>query len=186
MSDTAAQKATLRRALRGVAPDDASAARRAAAHFWRQPEAAALRVLLAFAPLPHGLGPSPLVAEPRRRCVVAAYPRWEGNALALYRAGDDDLVPGRYGLREPDPARTVRIDPAEVDVALVPALAVDIRGYRLGRGGGHYDRLLAHPRWRAWTVGVLPATRLRPALPTDPWDVPLDAVLTEIGLWRLR
>jgi len=187
MVDTAAVKASLRQRLRGQRVADPAAATRAAAHFWRQPEAATLRLLLAFAPLPDELDPTPLVAEARRRGVAVAYPRCEFDGLRLYRVDDETaLATGRYGLQEPDPDRALPVDPSDVDVALVPALAVDSRGYRLGRGGGHYDRLLAHPHWRAWRVGFVPAARVRTELPVDPWDVPLDAFLTEEGLWRLR
>jgi 5-formyltetrahydrofolate cyclo-ligase len=66
---------------------------------------------------------------------------------------------------------------------LLPCLALDSRGLRLGYGGGWFDRLRAQPSWRAVpALGVLPAACLAPALPQDPWDVPLDGWIDENGL----
>jgi 5-formyltetrahydrofolate cyclo-ligase len=65
----------------------------------------------------------------------------------------------------------------------VPCVGYGPGGYRLGYGGGWYDRLRADPLWRAVpSVVVLPSGCLKPALPRDPWDVPFDAWLDETGL----
>jgi len=65
---------------------------------------------------------------------------------------------------------------------LVPALAMDQRGIRLGSGGGWYDRLRADPAWRLLpALAVLPAACVAPSLPADPWDVPFTGWLDEIG-----
>lgn len=66
---------------------------------------------------------------------------------------------------------------------LLPCLALDGRGLRLGYGGGWFDRLRAQPAWRAVpALGVLPAACLVAALPGDSWDVPLDGWIDESGL----
>ena len=66
---------------------------------------------------------------------------------------------------------------------LLPCLALDSRGLRLGYGGGWFDRLRAQPDWRAIpALGVLPAACLAAALPQDHWDVPLDGWIDENGL----
>jgi 5-formyltetrahydrofolate cyclo-ligase len=79
---------------------------------------------------------------------------------------------------EPAPgARAVRAD--LVDVFVVPGLLFDRAGRRLGRGGGHFDRLLACARPDALRVGVCPAERLVDELPEDPWDVRMHRVVTE-------
>lgn len=69
---------------------------------------------------------------------------------------------------------------------LVPALAIDRSGIRLGSGGGWYDRLRADPHWRTVpALAVLPAACVSPTpLPRDPWDVPFDGWLDETG-WHL-
>jgi 5-formyltetrahydrofolate cyclo-ligase len=60
----------------------------------------------------------------------------------------------------------------------VPGLAWDRAGRRLGRGAGYYDRLFADPAWRGFRCGLFFAAAEAPALPADPWDRPLDAVVT--------
>jgi 5-formyltetrahydrofolate cyclo-ligase len=77
------------------------------------------------------------------------------------------------------------LPPEALGVLLVPALALDATGLRLGSGGGFYDRLRSEPAWKAIpTLAVLPAACLVPALPRDPWDVPFDGWLDEAGLHR--
>jgi len=76
--------------------------------------------------------------------------------------------------------------PEAVGLLLVPALAIDRQGIRLGYGGGWYDRLRADPAWRAVpALAVLPAACVVEALPRDGWDVPLAGWLDETGLHRI-
>lgn len=100
---------------------------------------------------------------------------------ALSPAG---LVRGRRGLLEPVGPRLGRDAVADCDLVVVPALRVDRRGTRLGRGGGSYDRALA--RSRGQVVALLHDGELVDALPADPHDVPVDAVaLPSTGLVHL-
>jgi len=89
------------------------------------------------------------------------------------------LIPGNFRVPEP-PAHAPQVDPATVDLIVVPALRVDDRGFRIGYGGGYYDRSLplmlrAHRVW----VG-LDAQRL-PQVPTEPFDRPVHAWCTPSG-----
>jgi 5-formyltetrahydrofolate cyclo-ligase len=63
--------------------------------------------------------------------------------LHVVRDLEHDLVPGVWNIPEPDPVRCDRVEIGGVDFAVVPALAVDLDGYRLGYGGGDFDRLLS-------------------------------------------
>ena len=91
------------------------------------------------------------------------------------------LIPGAFGIFEPDPNASI-VTPAEVDLILVPAVACDRRGYRLGYGGGFYDRLLSSPEWvDKPTIGIVFEFARLPELPIDPWDRPLQQVCTEAG-----
>lgn len=104
-------------------------------------------------------------------------------------AAGPGLVPGRFGLLEPVqpwlPAEAL----AEADLILVPALAVDRRGTRLGRGGGFYDRSLVLRRPQIPLVAVVRDTELLPddlELPAEPHDVPMTHALTPgLGLVAL-
>ena len=92
--------------------------------------------------------------------------------------GAADLAPGPYGLREPVGKR---LGPAAVGLAelvLVPALAVDLRGVRLGRGGGHYDRSLPLARPDAELIAVVRDAELVARLPAQPHDVLMTGTLT--------
>ncbi len=73
-------------------------------------------------------------------------------------------------------------DPRLVGLALVPGLAFDQGGGRLGRGGGHYDRLLARLRADCLRVGVCFSGQLVARVPRDPWDQSVDVVATEDGV----
>jgi 5-formyltetrahydrofolate cyclo-ligase len=96
-----------------------------------------------------------------------------------YRPGH--LVAARFGLLEPAepwlPATTV----AEASVVLVPALAVDRAGVRLGRGRGFYDRTLVHRDPRARLIAVIRDQELLDELPHEPHDVPMTHALTPGG-----
>jgi 5-formyltetrahydrofolate cyclo-ligase len=84
----------------------------------------------------------------------------------------------------PDPAAPARVPIHEVDLFLVPGQVFDRALRRLGRGGGHYDRLLARRRSDATLVGICYDDRVIEALPEDPWDVRMHAVVTERGVSR--
>ncbi|MGK7907350.1 MAG: 5-formyltetrahydrofolate cyclo-ligase [Synechococcus sp.] len=109
-----------------------------------------------------------------------------GGELAWHRyEPEGELKRSRLGILEPFP-HSPTIDLETVDAILVPAIACDRQGIRLGYGGGYYDRCLGQPRLQhALTVGVVPfACWSLSALPRDPWDIPLAAIATEreIGL----
>lgn len=73
---------------------------------------------------------------------------------------------------------------AAMDVVMLPLLGFDVRGTRLGQGGGYYDRTLSKTSFRPYRIGLAYAAQQVPVLPREPWDVPLHAVLTESGLRR--
>jgi len=108
----------------------------------------------------------------------------------LVDAGVEVLVPVLLSDRDldwtrwPDASEQPLLGPDAVraaDAVLVPALAVDLTGVRLGRGGGSYDRALARVRSGTTTVALLFDGELVEALPTDPWDVPVQAALLPEG-----
>jgi 5,10-methenyltetrahydrofolate synthetase len=103
--------------------------------------------------------------------------------LALHVVEDLDrqLVPGVWDIPEPDPERCPAVELASVEFALVPALAVDLAGYRLGYGAGYFDRLLAGRGPRTFCVTALPSAFVVERLPREDHDVAVDLVLDERG-----
>jgi 5-formyltetrahydrofolate cyclo-ligase len=105
-------------------------------------------------------------------------------------ARDTRLRPNRYGIAEPERGAT-RIAAQHLDLVLVPLVAVDPRGTRLGTGAGFYDRCLQHLRaGRRWRrpklIGLGYEFQRVDALAAAAWDVPLDALITEKGLYLLQ
>jgi 5-formyltetrahydrofolate cyclo-ligase len=110
-------------------------------------------------------------------------PRCLGRDLVwhLFEPSLNTLQPGAFGILEPAPDWP-QLAVAAVDLILVPCVGCDRRGYRLGYGGGFYDRLLADPAWAEIpTIGITFSPMLVEILPIDPWDRPLRMVCTELG-----
>lgn len=99
-----------------------------------------------------------------------------------------ELVPNRYGILEPRvPAREL-VRAEQLDLILLPLVAFDADGNRLGRGVGFYDKSLAFLRGRRFLrkphlLGLAHDFQRVPSLPTDPWDVPLDGIVTERAVY---
>ncbi|HVZ81849.1 MAG TPA: 5-formyltetrahydrofolate cyclo-ligase [bacterium] len=91
----------------------------------------------------------------------------------------EHLSPGPFGIQEPSGGHPTAT--AELDLVLVPGLAFDPRGHRLGFGLGFYDRVLPHLRPGALSLGVGYGFQMVEHLPEDPHDIPLKALLTEKG-----
>jgi 5-formyltetrahydrofolate cyclo-ligase len=94
------------------------------------------------------------------------------------------LAPGRFGLLEPVGPRLGPTAIGTADVIVVPALAVARDGVRLGRGGGYYDRALRHARRDAVVVALVFDDELLDALPSEPHDHRVHAVVTPSGGWQ--
>ena len=97
--------------------------------------------------------------------------------------GRDRLVAGTLGTREPVGPRLGASALATADAVLVPALAVDHRGTRLGRGGGYYDRALGPLAGGPLVAALLHDGELVPRLPADPWDRPVPAAVMPRAGW---
>ncbi len=113
-------------------------------------------------------------------------PRVERGGLGLYEVRDlaVDLEPGTWGIREPRPDRCPPADPGRVGFALIPGVAFDGRGRRLGYGGGFYDRLLAGglPEGTPLVSGAF-GVQIVEEVPVDPHDAPVDLVVTERDIY---
>ena len=126
--------------------------------------------------------------RPDKRYFLPLLPARHGRPLwfAPLRPGTP-LRRNRYGIPEPAVPRHEWLHAARLDLVMVPLVAFDRRGGRLGMGGGYYDATLAflkqRDRWlRPRTVGVAYAVQEVEALPVDLWDVPMMAIVTETGV----
>jgi 5-formyltetrahydrofolate cyclo-ligase len=128
----------------------------------------------------------PLFEALRRAGGVCLLPRCRAQQLVYAQVARwEDLRPGRYGVLEPPPGEPA----AELgagDVVLVPGLAFDRAGHRLGRGGGYYDRTFPPGRADGPVLfGLCYALQVVDDVPHDSRDCRMDAIVTERGLYRI-
>ncbi|MEF2644411.1 MAG: 5-formyltetrahydrofolate cyclo-ligase [Paramuribaculum sp.] len=109
-------------------------------------------------------------------------PRVNGIDLDILPYDSTRMSLGAFRIEEPQGDDIT--DPALMELIIVPAMAYDRKGNRLGRGKGYYDRLL--PRSKALRIGVAYDFQLVDELETDPFDQPVDIVITESGIYRRR
>ncbi len=114
----------------------------------------------------------------RKQVFVPSCLTKEGKLLVSRLFDLAELAPGYYGLLEPKEEFLRPHDPDCLDLIILPGLAFDLRGNRLGRGGGYYDRLLAqvHP----WTLLIALAFdfQVQEQIPAEDHDLPLDIIIT--------
>lgn len=175
-----ALRAKLRRELKAHSPANAASAsadlcaRVQSSTAWQ-----AARAVLLFFPLPSEPDISPLLTDALAAGKLLALPRFNAaaNAYEAVRVTDPvrELATGPFQVREPVVACPV-VALNRLDLALVPGLGFDARGHRLGRGKGHYDRLLAG--FTGMKIGVAFDFQIVAEVPREPHDIALDAVVT--------
>jgi len=116
----------------------------------------------------------------------------DGKQLVVPRCGPDrelipaqitdlekDLEPGMWGIREPKKDSLARVNPEIIDLVIVPGVAFDLSGGRLGYGGGYYDRFLPRLRKDVKRLGLAFSCQLVEKVPRGEHDLPLDILVTE-------
>ncbi|MDH3283306.1 MAG: 5-formyltetrahydrofolate cyclo-ligase [Myxococcales bacterium] len=188
-----AEKRRLRRTMQGrrraVAPAQAEAAGRAVAGHLL--DAAAVRMaerVALYAALPGELPTRVLFERLGALGILRLLPRIRQHRIEFARVEDwDALRPGGFDVLEPPDAYPA-VELSAADVAVVPGLAFDAQGNRLGHGKGYYDRLLSGdsaslPR----LIGAAFELQIVPRVPHDSRDRRMDAIVTEMGLrWIAR
>jgi len=137
----------------------------------------AARIIMAYLPEENEISTAKIITEScnlgrevylPRTAPVACFVRW--------RIGEQ-LVRGRSGMMEPCGGSQLPNNLSAV--AFIPVVGWDETGMRLGRGGGYYDRILTHQNGGILRVGLAYEFQRCPEIPRDPWDVPLDYIITE-------
>ena len=146
---------------------------------------ASAAVVAGYSPMGSEISPIAAMEEARAVGAIVAFPAFHNPGRPFRFRAADPCASGPFGILQPKLSAPA-VDP---DLVLVPLIAVDGRGTRLGRGKGHYDRVLAPLRRDgAKLVGVgWTIQRLTEEIPRDPWDVPLDGFASPAGLeWFVR
>lgn len=185
-----AQKAALRKQVHAALQTVSPAARAVAAaqtgtqlktqEFWRQ-----ATTILFFAPLPGEMDVWPLLEETLATGKIVALPRFDPaeQSYVACRVQNlrSEIVPGLFGVREPN-AGCTEIPLGRLDLVLVPGVAFDLNGRRLGRGKGFYDRLL--PETNGVKCGIAFNEQILNEVPTGRLDVTMDFILTPTRVIR--
>lgn len=188
MNHSPPSKAELRAALRQARRDYVRALRATGAEAERHiaerlaaqvlPHLAGAHIVAGYRPTPWEIDPGAIEAQLLGAGVTVALPRTAPNAPLIFHAIDRDTVitPGLHGIHEPPSSAPVVVP----DVILVPLVAVDRRGIRMGQGGGHYDRTLEALRAQkpVRAIGLAFDVQLVDHLPAEPHDQRLDALAT--------
>jgi 5-formyltetrahydrofolate cyclo-ligase len=185
-SEKQSWRAEMRRRLRTVtARLQREAATAAARHLLAIPPLASVQSVMLYASLPSEIGTDTLFHGLRDRQVAVAYPimHLTQRRMDLHVVNAlGDLVPNVLGIREPVPQPQTRMDPATLSAVIVPGLAFDRAGRRLGRGKGYYDRFLLALPPHVWRIGFCYALQEIEKVPTNELDALMDWVVTEKGV----
>jgi 5-formyltetrahydrofolate cyclo-ligase len=160
--------------------------RQVQAHAAELPEFGAARVVCSYIALEWEPGTAWLIDRARRDgkkiCVPALQAGRDGYGLSAMTEGDR-LVAGPHGVPQPETIEWVHLE--DVDLMVVPGVAFDEQCRRLGRGGGHYDRLAGAPGGeKVFKVGLAFDWQIVERVPVGERDVRMDAVVTETKTTR--
>ncbi len=145
--------------------------------------------VLIYWPIKGELDVRPLINELWDRGSTVLMPRCRPDAPGEMDIAcavcEDELTPGPFSIMEPDSDKCPPVDMCCPDLSIIPGVCFDRRGYRLGFGGGYYDRLLStEGMGDTLTIGLGYTFQLVDELPIEPWDMAVDVVCTEEELWR--
>lgn len=136
-------------------------------------------ILMAYAPIRDEMDPFPLIEAWWRKQGTVVFPSVEDGRICPRRVDRrDQLVPGAFGVPEPTPKQEA-VPPQAIDVIIVPGVAFDERGARIGYGAGYYDRFLPQTKWTAVRIGLTYSCCLFQELPLEPHDAIMDWIVAE-------
>ena len=143
------------------------------------------RKVLCYASMADEVQIRPLMEKWLSLGVTVALPRitGKGQMEAMSFTDFDSLVEGEYGILTPDPEKGKIIPPEELDLIIVPGIAFDTRGERLGKGGGFYDAYLARAT-KAKRIALAFSCQLVAKIPMEAHDVLVHKIITEQGIYN--
>ena len=143
------------------------------------------RKVLCYAPMADEVQIRPLIEKWLSQGVTVALPRitGKGQMEAVSFTDFDGLVEGDYGILTPDWEKGEIIPPEKLDLILVPGIAFDTRGERLGMGGGFYDAYLARAT-KAKRIALAYSCQLVASVPMEEHDVLVHKIITEQGIYN--
>lgn len=174
---------------RGMTPEEVAAgSERFVEHLCAWPVYQAAKNIMMYLAMPdephmekvisHALAAGKTVCVPHMR-------ETRGLMDAAIIAGLDDLVVGQFNLLTPNPATLRLLEPSELDLIIVPGVAFDKGGRRLGMGAGYYDRFLLKAN-KTELIGAAWAAQILEMVPTDEHDRPVNYLVTEEGIFTCR
>jgi 5-formyltetrahydrofolate cyclo-ligase len=183
----AALRRDIRKKIRGM--DSGSVRVSNAAIFKRVtellPEYQSANVIFGFVGTVAEIDTRPIIERALASGKIVCVPLCIGPGIMETRAitGMNELEAGAYGILEPR-ADCPTIDAEKIELALVPCISCDRNCDRLGQGGGFYDRFMEHGRFPK--IALCREALLLDKVPTEPWDLPVDAVVTEKEIYRKK
>lgn len=141
------------------------------------------QVIMAYLAMPGEVNLDGLIAQALVDGKTVAVPVVTGKTemAAVQIKSLNELEKGPLGLRQPKLTPESCLDPGEIELILVPGVAFDLQGGRLGMGAGYYDRFLPLAD-QAMRIGVAWSEQIESAIPRDEHDLPVDVLLTPNGL----
>ncbi len=172
----------LRSVLASISPESAlTMSRAAAAHLFATPEYRQTEVLMVYLSQTEEVDTTPIVLQAWKdgKTVAAPQVSWESRQMVPHEIKnlDEDIARNQFGLREPAGGLPIPIE--LIDLVIVPGLAFDPVGNRLGRGRGFYDRFLAKPDFKGRSCGLAFEVQIVGAIPAGEHDQKVDLLVTD-------
>ncbi|WP_353242994.1 5-formyltetrahydrofolate cyclo-ligase [Providencia sp.] len=181
---------TIRQARRQLTPEQQKiAAERAKLNALQHPKIAQAKNIALFLSFDGEINTQPLIdalwQQNKQVYLPVLHPFSAHHLLFLHYRPDTQLVKNRFNIAEPPLDVRDVLPPEQLDVMLIPLVAFDSQGQRLGMGGGFYDRTLAN--WQQsgfYPIGLAHDCQQVEQLPVAHWDIPLPEIITPKKIWR--
>ncbi|WP_273804528.1 5-formyltetrahydrofolate cyclo-ligase [Providencia rettgeri] len=181
---------TIRQARRQLTPEEQKiAAEQAKLNALQHPKIAQAKNIALFLSFDGEINTQPLIdalwQQNKQVYLPVLHPFSAHHLLFLHYRPDTLLVKNRFNIAEPPLDVRDVLPPEQLDVMLIPLVAFDSQGQRLGMGGGFYDRTLEN--WQQsgfYPIGLAHDCQQVEQLPIAPWDIPLPEIITPKKIWR--